>query len=386
MHTDTRGTLLEDVQFEELVRRLTGYRNEEGVLSVYLDIDPATAAREGYEAALLAAWKPLKAQKMDQWTRGRLEYEMAGITEEGQSWREAPGRSVAMFFSGPGGLRVVIPLQFPLRTLARFERRPLIRPLIAALDEHHRYCLVMVDKAGARLITVMLGRVEEEIHLESDILPRTDVGGWGGYLQPRYTRHRERHLIDHLHRVIEHLWAIDRSRPIHSLILSGPDEPVSALRRLLPKALARSVVGVAHMDLDLPTPEVVRQLETLDAEGRAREDRIVVTELANRAARKDHAVAGWSPTLEALSEGRVHLLVIAEQEARTGAQCPEGHFLTLGEDVRTCPFCEETLWHIDDVAEAAIRIALATDAQVRFVSGTAQADLGADGVAAELRW
>jgi len=385
MHSDTHGTLLEDVRFEELVRRLTSYHNNEGVLSVYLDIDPALATREGYEAALISAWKPLKAQKLDQWTRGRLEYEMSGVTEEVQSWREAPGRSVAMFFSGPGGLRVVMPLQFPLRTVAKFERRPLLRPLIAALDEHHRYCVVMVDKAQARLITVMLGRVEEEIHLESDVLPRTDVGGWGGYLQPRYTRHREHHLIEHLHRVIEHLWAIDRSRPIHSLILSGPEEPIAAFRRLLPKALARSVVGTVHMDLDLATPEVVHRLETLDAEGRAREDRAIIAELTTNAAKGDHAALGWNATLEALSEGRVHLLVVAEQEPRTGAQCAEGHYLTIA-DVRTCPLCDEPLWHVDDLVEAAIRTALTTDAQVRFVSGAVAADLGPDGVGAELRW
>jgi peptide subunit release factor 1 (eRF1) len=191
--------------------------------------------------------------------------------------------------------------------------------------------------------------------------------------------------MEHLHRIIEHVWAIDRSRPIHSLILSGPDEAVTALRRLLPKALARAVAGVVHMDLDLPTPEVVRQIEELDAEGRAAEDRAMVADLVTRAAKQNHAITGWSPTLEALSEGRVHLLAIADQEARPGSQCPEGHFLTLG-DVRTCPYCEEPLWHVDDIVEAAIRIALASDAQVRFVSGVTRGELGGDGVGAELRW
>ncbi|MBI5290085.1 MAG: hypothetical protein HY873_14010 [Chloroflexi bacterium] len=385
MHTDTHGTLLEDARFEELIGRLISYHNNEGLLSVYLNIDPALAAREGYEAELISAWKPLKAQKMDQWTRGRLEYEISGITEEVQSWREAPGRSVVMFFSGPGGLRIVLPLHFPMSTVARFDQRPLLRPLIAALDEHHRYCIVMMDKAQARLITVMMGSVEEEVHLESDVLPRTDVGGWGGYLQPRYARHREHHLTEHIHRVIEHLWTIDRSRPIHSLILSGPDEPISALRRMLPKALARSVVATVHLDLDLPTPDVVRRVDALDAEGRAREDRALVEELTTSAAKADHAVLGWDPTLEALSEGRVHLLLLAAQEPRTGVQCAQGHYFTAG-DARTCPVCAEPLWHTDDIAEAAVRGALSTDAQVRFLSPGVGAELGSEGVGAILRW
>jgi peptide subunit release factor 1 (eRF1) len=385
MHTDTRGTLLEEARFEDLVHTLSRMRDVEGVLSVYLDIDPATAQREGYEAQLIELWKPLKARSMDRWMRGRLEYEIAGVVEEVRSWREAPGRSVAMFFSGPAGLRIVLPLQFPLHSVARFEPRPAMAPLIAALDEHRRYCVVLFDKAQARIITALLGRVEEEVQLESDVLARTDVGGWGGYLQSRYARHREHHLTEHIHRVIEHLWAIDRSHPIHSLILGGPDEAVSALRRLLPRALARSVAGTAHLDLDLPTPEVLRRVESIDEEARQTEDVRIVEEIATEAAKGGHAAQGWTETLQSLSEGRVHLLALGETGPRGGVVCPEGHYLSTAEGT-SCPFCSEPVWHTDDIGEEAVRAALLTDGQVRFLSAEVAMGLGPDGVGAILRW
>lgn len=382
MHTDTHGTLLEEGKFDELVYRLSKMREEGGVLSVYLDIDPGTAARQGYEAQLIELWKPLKRREMDKWMRGRLEYEISGMTEEVRSWKEAPGRSVVMFFSGPGGIRIVQPLSVAVHSVAQFEPKPTLTPLISALDQHHRYCVVMFDKAQARILTVLLGRVEEEVHLESDVLPRTDVGGWGGYLQSRYARHREHHLNEHARRVIEHLWAIDRSRAIRSLILSGPEEALASLRQALPKALSRAVVGTAALDLNLPTRDVLRHVEGLDAEGQMREDARIAEEIETAAAKGGAAALGWEETLASLCEGRVHLLALATDAGPAGVECMTGHFLSA-EVLKQCPLCGSGLVEVRDVREAAVRTALLSDAQVRVLSGVM---LGAEGVGAILRW
>lgn len=382
MQTATHGTLLEEGRFDELVHRLTRLQEDDGVLSVYLDIDPATAGRQGYEARLIELWKPLKLREMNTWMRGRLEYEISGVMEEVRSWKEAPGRSVVMFFSGPAGLRIVQPLRVPVHSVARFEPRAALAPLIAALDQHHRYCVVMFDKAQARIMTVLLGRVEEEVHLESDVLPRTDVGGWGGYLQSSYARHREHHLTQHAHRVIEHLWAIERSRPIHSLILAGPEEAVASLQRMLPKALARSVVGRAALDLDVSTPEVLKHVAHLDAEGQARDDEALASEIQTAAAKGGAASLGWDETLAALCEGRVHLLALATETAKAGVECASGHFLSVTPAER-CPVCGASTATTADIGEVAVRVGLLSDAQVRVLREGA---LGTNEVGAELRW
>ena len=269
MQTETRGTLLDDAHFDSIVHQLVSYHSDEGVLTVYLDIDPATAGREGYEAALMDLWKPLHAQPYDDWTRGRLEYEIAGVTDEVRSWKQAPGRAVAMFFSGPGGQRTVLPLQFPMHSMARFAPRPVLSPLIAALDEHSRYCVLMFDKDHARIITVVLGTVEEEVTLHGDVIGRSAVGGWA---QANYARHREHHLHEHARRTVEHLWAIDRSRPIHSLVLCGPDEGLAVLKRLLPLALARAVVATIPMEMFAVPSDVVKRVQSIELEAREKKE------------------------------------------------------------------------------------------------------------------
>jgi len=382
MQTETRGTLLDDSHFDSVVHDLVSYHSDEGVLTVYLDIDPATAGREGYEALLMDLWKPLHAQPYDDWTRGRLEYEIAGVTDDVRGWKQAPGRAVAMFFSGPGGLRTVIPLQFPMRSMARFAPRPVLSPLIAALDEHSRYCVLMFDKEHARIITVVLGAVEEEVTLHGDVIGRSAVGGWA---QANYARHREYHLHEHARRTVEHLWAIDRSRPIHSLVLAGPDEALAVLKRMLPVALARSVVATMPMEMFAVLADVVKRVESIDGEAREKKDRDLVAELVTDAAKGDHAAIGWDETLQAVSEGRVHMLVLPEGTTRSGVQCPEGHYLATA-DVKFCPLCGEALWQTDDIAEGAVRTAMATDAQVHFLAPTASELLADRGMAAFLRY
>ena len=382
MQNEGRGTLLDDGHYDSTVHHLVGYHSDEGVLTVYLDIDPANASREGYEAVLMDLWKPLHAEPFDQWTRGRMEYEMAGVTDEVRGWEQAPGRSVAMFFSGPGGLRTVIPLQFPMRSMARFAPRPVLSPLIAALDEHSRYCVLMFDKDHARIITVVLGTVEEEVTLHGDVIGRSAVGGWA---QTNYARHREHHLDEHARRTIEHVWAIDRSRPIHALVLAGPDEALAVLRRMLPVALARSVVATMPMEMFAVAADVVKRVEAIEVAARETKDHELISELVAEAESGGHASVGWDGTLRAVGEGRVHMLVLPEGKTRPGVQCPEGHYLAVSQ-TKFCPLCGEALWQTEDIVENAVRSAMTTDAQVHFLAPKASEDMADRGMAAFLRY
>jgi len=373
---------VEESRFETLVHDLAGHRTEDGVLSVYLDIDPATAQREGYEAALMDLWKPLFARALDEWTRGRLEYEVAHATDVVRAWTEPPGRSVAMFFSGPAAIRTILPLQFPIHSIARFEPRPVLSPLVAALDEYRRYCAVVFDKEHARIITVFLGGVEEEVMLHSEVLGRTAAGGWG---QANYARHREFHLHEHARRTVEHLWAMDRARPMNTLIISGPDEAVEVLRRMMPPGMAGKVVDSVHIEMFAVTPDIVKLVSSIDAAAREREDADLVAKLVTEAKKGGRATLGWHDTLQAIGEGRVHKLVLPERVTRPGVQCPEGHFLGTCA-LKFCPICGEQLWETDDIAENAVRVAMRTDSLVHFLAPEAGRALKDLGPAAELRY
>jgi len=382
MPTLAHGTLLDDARFDGAIRDLVSYHCDDGVLSVYLDIDPATAGREGYEAALLDLWKPLQARAHDEWTRGRLEYETSGVMEIVRSWQQPPGRSAAIFFSGPCGLRVVLPLHFPIQAAARFEARPVLSPLVAALEEHRRYGVVVLDKERARIITVFLGAVEEEVTLHDEVMGRTAAGGWG---QANYARHREHQVHEHARRTVEQLRAVDRARPIHSLVLGGPDEALAVLRAMLPPPLMRAVVDIVPMEMFAPTGDIVRLVSSIDATAREHEDRLIVEELITETEKGGRSALGWDETLQVLGEGRVHRLILPTGVTCPGVQCPEGHYLATGAS-KFCPLCGEQLWRTDDIAEAAVRRAMLTDAEVHFLGPQASGMLAGRGPGAVLRY
>ena len=377
----------------------------DGVLSAYLDVEPSETQREGFEAALLDLWKPLRAELEGTDVVDRLEEEIDRVNTYVRSWKEPPGRSVAIFSSAPADIFVAVALDVPALTGARFGSRPYLLPMIAVLDEYERYCVALVDREHARLLTVWMGRLEQRTEFK-DPLPAgfSGGGGWstgGGQRgrrdaapmgpgrvhssQGRYTRHLEYHVQLHFQRVVDELWRLYRGRSFDRLIIGGPPEAMGTLRQLLPRSLATRVVGQFAAERFASDAEVLDRVRGIEETAERAHEVALVQEILDRAAKAEFAVTGWDDTLAALCDGRVHQLLLIEGETAAGYACPEGHFAVI-EQVELCPFCDEPVWQISDLAAWATRRARATGAGVEFVRGEAAERLRPRAVAASLRY
>jgi hypothetical protein len=377
----------------------------DGVLSAYLDIDPSETQREGFEAALLDLWKPLRAELEGTDLVDRLEEEIDRVNTYVRSWDEPPGRSVAIFSSAPSDIFVAVALDVPVLTGARFGSRPYLLPMIAAVDEHERYCVALVDRERARVLTVWMGRIEERVEFK-DPLPTgfSGGGGWstgGGQRgrrdvapmgpgrvhssQGRYTRHLEYHVQLHFQRVVDELWRLGRRQAFDRLIIGGPQEAMGTLRQLLPRSLATRVVGQFAAEMFASDAEILDRVRGIEEDAERAHEAALVQEIMERAPKGELAVTGWDDTLATLCDGRVHQLVLIEGETAAGYACPEGHF-AVTQHVEQCPFCDEPMWRIGDLAAWAVRRARATGAGVEFVRGEAAQQLRARGAAAILRY
>lgn len=377
----------------------------DGVLSAYLDVEPSETQREGFEAALLDLWKPLREATKDPDVAGRLEEEIDRINAYVRSWDEPPGRAVAIFSSAPRDVFVPIALDVPVLAGARFGPRPHVLPLIAALDEHERYCVALVDRERARLLTVWMGRVEQRIEFEEPLPGRvTRGGGWSAGAargagrdssrmgpgrihssQGGYARHIDYHVDLHVQRVVAELWRLSRRQAISRIIIGGPPEAMSALRSALPRSLAERVAGEFAGELFASDAEILGRVGIIEEQAERAHEAALVKEILERVPKAEPAVLGWDDTLTALCDGRVHELVLVEGETVAGYACPEGHFAVI-ERIDTCPFCNEPVWQFDDLAAWALRRAFATDATVEFVRGEAAAALRPHGAGATLRY
>jgi len=376
----------------------------DGVLSVYLDVDPSEMQREGFEAALLDLWKPLRAELRDTDLVDRLEEEIDRVNTYVRDWDEPPGRSVAMFSSAPGDVFVPVALDVPVLAGARFGSRPYLLPLIAALDEHERYCVALVDRERARFLTVWMGRIEQRSEFEDPLPGRVTGGRWltGAGQRTRrdvapqgpgrvhsdqggWARHVEWHIHLHMQRVIDEMWRLSRRGAFDRLIIGGPPEAMAALRPMLPRSLAAKVAGEFAGEMFASDEAIVSRVRGIEEHAERANEAALVREILERSPKGGLAVTGWDETLTALCEGRVHQLVLIEGATAAGYACAEGHFAVI-ERIEQCPFCDEPIWPINDLAAWATRCALRTGAGVEFVRGEAAEALRPHGAAAILRY
>lgn len=377
----------------------------DGVLSVYLDIDPAEAQREGFEAALLDLWKPLRSEWRDSDLAPRLEQEIDQVNEYVRSWAEPPGRAVAIFSSGPHHLFMPVALSVTVLAGAQFGTSAHVLPLIAALDEHGPYRVALVDRERARLLSVWMERIQQRIEFKDSLPGRvTGGGGWaagapsgGGTPGSRigqgiahssqggYARHIDALVHRHIERVIAELWRLARTEGAGRIVIGGLPEAVAMMREMLPRSLAQYVVGIFPGEFYASDSDVLDRVRRIEEQAeRLHEDQLVES-VIERALKGELAAIGWDDTLTALSEGRAHTVILIEGERRGGSVCPSGH-LAVVERIERCPYCGEAMSEVSDLAVWALRRAFATDAGVEFVRGDAAGKLRVHGAAATLRY
>jgi peptide chain release factor subunit 1 len=364
------------------LRRLARFRARDGVLSVYLDFDPASGERAAVRGALLsslqdAADHPFAVRHGDRFDEERQRM----LDRLGD--HKLRSRSLVAFSCAPRDLWDVYELQVPVRPVARFAERPVVAPLTAALDEHERFGVAVVDKEEARIMTVYLGRIEHRTELSSSYPGRTAAGGWS---QARYERHREDHLHRHLLRTVDAIRKEARRHGFDRLIVGGPDEARHGLLSLLPEGLRSRVAGTFGAELFASDHEVLERVREIEEEAERRSEEQLVADVIESGKGTGPATLGWSQTLQALGEGRVHRLVRAQGVTRRGRVCPEGHFATI-ERLARCPVCNEHMTTRRDIMEWAIEQAYDTDATVEEVRGDAARALKREGgIAAVLRY
>ena len=352
------------------------------VLSVYLDLDPATHVRRSYRVALEDLVKEA-AERIDEPGRTALAQE----AERVRTWlgEQAPhGKGLVVFSCTPGGLWQTEFLAVRVTNHLTFEPKPDVGPLLEIVDEHERYAVALVDKGKARLLIVFAGAIETREELADEVVPKHDQGGWS---QSHYQRHHELHVHWHLKHVARRLAELHRDRRFDRLILAGPPEVTTQLRAVLPRPVATRVAAVVRAEPAAGDREILDR--TLDVERRIEqhiEDRFL-RELLDLAGPAGRATLGVTPTLAALWSDMVQTLVVAHGVHAEGSECPNCARLDRGR-VKGCPACGHAMRPVHDVVHRAMGRAVDQSGRVEVLHGAAGkrlVELGA-GMAALLRY
>jgi peptide subunit release factor 1 (eRF1) len=370
----------------------------EGVLSAYLDTRPGQVQPHAY----LVAFRNGCRQVMQQLDPS-VQDSFASAASRAEKFLEDvfvarhPGLAL---FAGPDAdylFAVPLPTQ-PDGTLA-WDRRPLLEPLEAELDEHERVALVLIDRRRARLFTMFLGGIERDQMLDSDA--RTQLAAvhrglrQAAYVQ-RYApgarlhgpgasfvrggatgaRHDDDDLLRLVRETSSALLELFRRAPFDRLFLAGADDGVAVLRTELPRPLRARLMGTLPLAADAPAADVLRACRVA-AEAVERRLEIELVDELLPAARAGRAVVGFDTALAAISEGRLYHLLVADTFDGVASECGACGRLLAGPG--PCPACGSRSEPILDIRERAAERARGLGARVETVAGQAASRLLANG-------
>lgn len=319
------------------LRRLAALRPAHAkVLSVYLDLDPATfgtrAARARQVGSLL--------DEADRLTRA------GGLSHDVQlALREDVGRvgaylrlgfsakgahAVAIFACGPAGAFETLRLPDPLPPAVVVDDAPWLDPLVGR--GRHRRCIALVNRRTLRaLLDGPAGALREVAELTDAVHGRHDQGGWS---QARYQRSIEADVRAHLEHAARTLFALHRRSPIDMLAVGASPELWPELQRALHPYLRERTLGRFDADVEHASREqALAAAQPLFDAARERHVEELLRRVQAGVGSGDGAVAGFEQVRRALTERRVEALLYEAAFAAPGFEAALGDALLQDAEV-----------------------------------------------------
>jgi peptide chain release factor subunit 1 len=290
-------------------------------------------------------------------------------------------RGLAIFASGGTGLWQVfrLPVSVPDRCVVN--HRPYVLPMLKLVDEGKRYCIVVADKAKARVFTMYQGEISERTEI-FDLVP-----GWhkqGGLAQARFQRHIKDAANKHLKHVADTVFEFYKREGFGHLIIGGAQEVRTRLFRIMHSYLQRKLAGYVTVEVASGPSEVLAAVRPIEAETETRRSEKVARALLGDSDQGYITVTGLKDTVRALEKGRVHTLVMVDGEVIEGCLCDDcGGVDVLGAE--KCPYCARKVGREGDISEHLAVLAVQQDAEVSYVMKGAGLE-AREGVGAILRW
>ncbi|MGE0157983.1 MAG: hypothetical protein AB7T31_01155 [Gemmatimonadales bacterium] len=385
---------------EQDLSQIERFVHREGVqtLSLYLDTDPTRGAGRNLHAQLDGVLRPIRSRLEGDGTAVRLLDDAVGSLVSSIEAFDPPPRAVAAFACPEIGFSRIVALPEPVVPAAYWDETPHLRELLAAVDEHERTIVVLVDREHARVHRVFMGQIEEVAKLdtvsehgeEPGTTHRKARSGSQGapiamsYGERNLERRRAWHVRQHLERVLDAIRDHGSLAP-DRLLVGGAKDTVYELLALMPPRVRARTRLISGLALSASPSEVLARV----VEVQERAEREAEEELVDNLLERDraHAVFGVAPVMEAVSDTHVHTLVYGADVVVAGSECDACGWLMSDAAPDACPRCGEPMKPVPELVERMVHRVLAAGGRVEEVRGAASRTLGhKGGLAALLRY
>jgi peptide chain release factor subunit 1 len=329
--------------------------------------------------------RELETQKWSQEVKKSLENDFKKIQEHVNLKFSRDGVSTLAIFSC-SALKFwkVVTLQIPIQSQLIIQSQPYYRPLSLVLDQHKRFCFVLIERAKARIFEIYAGEILEHSDILDDVPSKVKEGGYGGYDERRIERHIEDHVRRHFKHVAEAAEQICKKYANDCLILAGSETNISEFRQYLSNSLAEKVVATLHDEMTASAKDILEQTMKIEKEMRQKEETDLVNQLFTEVNSGGLGILGLDSTLRALQRGQVNQLLVQEGFGREGYQCVS--CMSLHTKNGQCDFCGANTDSVPDVVAEAVRDALKQGCQVKYISLAGSQLAAAGNIGAVLRF
>lgn len=365
------------------LERVAALRSDEGILSVYIKVDPQLGYDRGQAASKFKGASKRFQRSADEKAKEIYEREAERVLKYVENWSPS-GRGLVIFSSTPSDIWEVFTLDVMLPTSVQANSTTHTSMLSRLLDDYPRMAVVLLDGEDARIYVGEQRQTEQDAEITSDIPGWHDQGGWS---QARYQRHIEFHHERHLKKVADELKDLYYSKPFDRLVFVGVDQHVDELLDMLSDPIAKRFIGHFGADFKQQTDdEILQRASELRTDVLRKEEVDLVRRIVDAAESGGRGVSGLEETIQAVYEGRVETLVRVAGVIAEGSTCEHCEYLTA-EQFEACPVCGGSAEHLDDVAGFAAEQAFLKGAKINTVMEEAAEMLTArGGLGAVLRY
>jgi len=371
---DSDQPMLSRSEVESLMGREA--RPDSPVLSVYLDTNQADVVNvnRAFEVVFKNMLRDVR-QPEDKDRQKQLKEDAEWVLRFLDDYRDTK-RALVMFADASQDFFWVRELNVDVRNSLSWRDKPYVRPLLELMDEHERYGVVLTDRRHARLFTIFLGEIEEEVEafVLADVTHRETAGTDHLRSQMNLQRKADLHARWHLKEVAQTMTGLAGRHQFDRLILAGTVEATSELYGLLPKALRARVVRKIALPVDTNPAQVLSETLKIEFEVERQRELDLVEQLITAAKKKQKAVLGLDETLLALQEWRVWQLVYTDGLNLRGSECSNCAAL-LANEIEPCAYCGKPVRAVNDLIQLAAERVFDLEGKVEQVSGPAAAGL-----------
>jgi len=380
--------LARTITWEEL-RDLAAFEAENGcAVSLYLDLDPTLTPTPADAATRLHSLLD-EAGRGDGANRRELTHDQRiGLKADFDRIREYYEREftrdgahgLAIFCAGLDNVWRPLALTEAVPDDAKVGRKLYLAPLVPLVGRGEGALVVVVGRERGQFYRLHAGRLEEiEDHTE-DQPGQHDQGGWS---QPRYQRHIEKLVQEHLREVADGLDGLIRRLHHPQVVVLSTEETRAEFDDLLSKEAQAAIVGWTHAEAHAQPPELLKLATPVLERWRVEQETAVLERWREEIGRNGRAAAGWAQTLEAASDERVELLLFREGANRPAASCP--HCGRVSAEGGKCPLDGTSMERSDDGLDLAVHQTLIHGGTVWAVQDHRDLD-PVEGIGALLRY